>query len=644
MTRLMWFRLGSVGRPANIPRMMFVANIAALFLALALAAPASSEPGLEGVTGLLNIPTAEVLKDGEVTVGFGRNENNIRFPGRVQRNYFAGVGFLPRLEITARYIDFPEILDPGIPGFGTRKDRSVNAKFQLLSEDKAPLSFAVGVYDVAGRAVLERCAYGVATKTAGDFQFTLGVGEKRLDGVFGGVSYKPVREVELMYEFDTYDSNYGVRFNPHPDWHVTLGSVAGDFTYGVSFTKALPSSRNPKPLHEGVTLARKPVMDGEAGTVADLLAIELAQLGLENVRISINSGELDVEYENRRFRNEEQAWAFVCDWAARRAPADTTRVCVRSLRGQSPVVSTAFAPHDLIAYVNGEITDEEFAVKADIKDGANERVQAKLRGSSIGATDLLFVPACTLDLGRSYQPVRQRSGIAIEHSTALGGGFSLSSREEIPISNNLDNRDSPFIVRGMLNHSAPLGGGWYSHVDAGYYNFHRWGGQAEIRKYWEESRLDLGVNAGIVDNSFSDSVDEQFQVSGSVRIPSLDLTLSGTTGRFIWGDEGFRLSANRRLGAYSVEFFYLNTTYTEDEAGVRVSIPLFGYSEHTSGLRAGAAPVFNYEYRTAAAHRGELLYAGGSLSEYRAWLYPWHLRENLYLLREAASGILQLQD
>ncbi len=640
----MRFRLGSVGRPANIPRMMFAANITALFLALALAAPASSEPGLEGVTGLLNIPNAEVLKDGEVTLGFGRNENNIRFPGRVQRNYFAGVGFLPRLEITARYIDFPEILDPGIPGFGTRKDRSVNAKFQLLSEDKAPVSFAVGMYDVAGRAVLERGGYAVATKTAGDLQFTLGIGEKRLDGVFGGVSYKPVREVELMYEFDTYDSNYGVRFNPHPDWHLTMGSVAGGFNYGVSFTKTLPSSRNPKPVREGVTLARHPVVEGEANAVADLLAIELAQLGLENVRIGVNSGVLDVEYENRRFRNEEQAWAFVCDWAAKRAPAETTRVCVRSLRGQSPLVSTSFVPGDLLAYVNGEITDDEFAAKADIIDGANGRVQSKLRGSSIGATDLFFVPACTLDLGRSYQPVRQRSGIAIEHSTSLGGGFSLASREEIPLSNNLDNQNSPFIVRGMLNHSAPWGGGWYSHVDAGYYNFHRWGGQAELRKYWDESLYDLGINAGIVDNSFSDTVDDQILLSGSARIPALDLTLTGTTGRFIWGDEGFKLSANRRIGAYAVEFFYLNTTYTEDEAGVRVSIPLFGYSEHTSGLRAGVAPVFNYEYRTSAAHRGEHLYAGGSISEYRAWLYPWHLRENLYLLREAAGRILQQQD
>ncbi len=644
MARLMWFRLGSAGRPANIPRMMAVAYITALFLALVSAAPAQAEPGLEGVTGLLNIPTAEVLKDGEVALGFGRNENNIRFPGRVQRNYFAGVGFLPRLEVTARYIDFPEILDPGIPGFGTRKDRSVNAKFQLLSEDSAPLSLAVGMYDVAGRAVLERGSYGVITKTAGDLQLTLGVGEKRLDGVFGGVSYMPCPAVELVYEYDTYDSNFGIRISPHKDWHFKLGLVAGDYSYGFSFTKALPTSRNPKPVRAGHSLSRRPVAECDDLAASGILALELARLGLENTRVGFSNGVLEVEYENRSFRNEEQAWAFVCNWAASRAPAQTALVSVRSLRGQRPIVSTSFAPDELVSYVNGEIDENDFAAKAIFQDCASSSIQAKRRGSSTGATDIFFVPACTLDLGRPYQPVRQRSGIAIEHSTALGGGFTLSGREEIPLSNNLDNRNSPFIVRGMLSHSAPWKGGWYTRADAGYFGFHRWGAQAEVRKFWDESKYDMGVTAGLVDNEFSDTVDDQFLFSGSARMPALDLTLTGTTGRFIWGDEGFKLSASRRLGSYAVEFFYFNTTYTEGEAGVRVSIPLFGYSERSSGISAGIAPFFNYEYRTSPAHRAEHLYAAGSVYEYRSWLYPWRLRESIFLLREAAGIIPRLQD
>jgi hypothetical protein len=635
----MWFRLLFKGRLANIPLLTLAAVTLAICSVLICPGIVRAEAGLEGVTGLLNIPTAEVLKDGEITVGFGRNDNKVRFPGSRQRNYFAGIGFLPRLELTARYIDFPEIQDTGIPGFGTRKDRSVNAKFQLLSEDKNPLSLAVGVYDLGGQAVHERGAYGVASKTFGKAQFTLGYGDKRLDGFFGGVSIKPVEKLDLMYEYDSYDHNFGVRFSPHPDWHLTAGSVAGDFTFGLSYTKQLPSSRNPKPIREGVTLSRLPV---ESDTAIDELSKELVRQGLQNVRVGWNAGVLDVQYENRRFRTEEEAWAFVCDWAASRSPEGTQLVRVHSLREQSPIVSTSFKPDELISFANGEIGEKEFTAKLAVIDESNTDgiTWGGMNADSSGATDIFFQPVCTLDLGRAYTPVRQRSGIAVEQKTSLGSGFSLASRMEIPLSNSLDGRDSPFFVRGYLAHSRPWGGGWYTTSEVGYFDYHRWGGQLDLRKFWFDSRFDIGVTAGLLDNNYSHTTDDQFLASGSVRIPSLDLTLTGTNGKFIWGDEGSRLQAGRRFGAYTVEFFYFNTTYTNNEAGVRVNIPLLGFKGGSSRVRLDFSPVFPYEYRTSQAHRAETLHYSGSVYEYRSWLYPWHLRENVYLLREAAGFVL----
>ena len=179
----MWFRPGGAGSPG-----LSAFTILCVFVLAAGFQPAASraEPGLEGVTGILNVPTAEVAKDGEVFVGFGRNVNNLRYPGRTQRNYFAGVGFLPGLEITGRYIDFPEIQDPTVPGFGTRKDRSINLKFRLLDERRFPASFAVGAYDVGGEAAI--VGYdpdtGISTGRTrkrlreGEHEFTLEVKDK----------------------------------------------------------------------------------------------------------------------------------------------------------------------------------------------------------------------------------------------------------------------------------------------------------------------------------------------------------------------------------------------------------------------------------------------------------------------------------
>ena len=603
---------------------------------------AAAEPGLEGVTGILNVPTAEVTKDGEFYIGFGLNENNVRYPGREQRNYFVGVGFLPRLEVVARYIDFPEIQDPSVPGFGTRKDRSVNVKVQLLSEDCAPVSVAAGMYDVGGRAVIERGTYGVISKTIGPARFTLGAGNKRLDGVFGGVEVSPVPELDLMYEYDTYDHNFGLRLNPHPDWHLTLGSVSDGFSWGVSYGKVLPSNRNPKDTPPAHLVKQTPLVKGIRAEELNSLAGLLAREGLVDVVCKAREGELAVKYENRRFRHDDDAWAFVCLWSAIYAPLEVGRLRIVTRNEHDFVVTTEFDRGDFMAYVNGEMDGAEFCRRVSIHDYRSPDyeydVTSDLHAPKCGSTDVFFYPSNALDLGAAYAPVRQRSGIGVKHFTSIAPRLTFYGKEEIPISNNLDNRDNPFAIKELLTYSRAWERSFYGLVEAGYFGEHRWGGQVELRKYWDDSRFDLGVTGGWVRNKRTDDWEDQILASGSVRVPSLELSLTGYTGRFISGDEGFMLNAGRRFGGYGVEFFYFNTEYTENEAGVRFSIPIAGYCESAPRrFRISVAPDFLYEYRTSAPGSAKFLHFRGSVDERRAWLYPWHLRENLNLLRLAAG-------
>gem|GEM_PF-1120213 len=615
--------------------------VAAVILAWWLTAAA--EPGLEGVTGILNVPTAGVAKDGEFYVGFGLSENRVKYPGREQRNYFVGVGFLPRLEVVARYIDFPEIQDPSVPGFGTRKDRSVNAKVQLLSEDCAPVSVAAGMYDIGGRAVIERGTYGVISKTIGPARLTLGVGDKRLDGVFGGVEVSPVPELELLYEYDTYDHNYGVRLNPHPDWHLTLGLVSDDFSWGVSYGKVLPSSRNPKDEPAARRVKRMPLVKGVRAEELNSLAGLLAREGFVGVMCKAREGELAVKYENRRFRHNDDAWAFICLWSAVHAPNEVERLRIVTRSEHDFVLTTEFARGDLLAYVNGEMEGAEFCKRVAIHDYRAPEyeydVASDLHAPKCGSTDVFFYPSNALDLGAAYAPVRQRSGIGVRHYTSIAPRLSFFGKEEIPISNNLDNRDSPFAIKELLTYGRAWERSFFGLVEAGYFGEHRWGGQIELRKYWNDSKFDLGVTGGRVRNKRTDDWEDQILASGSVRVPSLDLSLTGHTGRFLTGDDGLMLTAGRRFGGYGVEFFYFNTEYTENEAGVRFSIPIAGYCESPPRrFRISVAPDFLYEYRTSAPYSAEFLHFRGSIDERRAWLYPWYLREHLSLLRLAAGN------
>jgi hypothetical protein len=635
----MWFRPGGAGSPG-----LYAFAIVGALILIAGVQPmaAHAEPGLEGVTGILNVPSAEAAKDGEVFAGFGRNENNLRFPGRTQRNYFLGVGFLPGLEISARYIDFPEIQDPSVPGFGTRKDRSVNVKFQLLDERSFPASFAIGVYDVGGGAAIERGKYAAVSKTVGAAKLTAGYGNDRFDGFFGGVEVAAADELDLLYEYDSHSHNFGVRVNPHPDWHLTLASVSNGFNFGVSYTKTLTGNRNPKEEVPVQPVERMPLAAGTSAEELDQLAGKLAATGLDNVMLKAAGDELAVKYENRRFRHDEDAWAFVCLWAAAYAPETVEKLRIVSRREGYYTITTEYSRDDLLDYVNGECTAAELAAKAVIRDyrgpGYEFDTTSGLFRPAAGGTDLYFTIANTVDLGQPNTPVKQRTGLGVKHETVLADHFTFTGYEEIPISNNLDNRDSPFAVRETLNYYSAREGGLYGFASGGYFGGHRWGGRAEVRKYFDESRFDLGVSSGYVKNLALDDWQDELLFSASARLPRYDMSLTGYTGKFITGDEGYLLSAGRYFGGHEISFFYYNTDYTGNEAGVRFSLPVPGYPSHrASRLRAGVTPDYIYEYRTMGGYAASFLDPSRSVDQYRARLYPWHLRENLYLLRVAAG-------
>src|SRR3970040_362971 len=116
---------------------------------------------------------------------------------------------LPRLELSARYTrimgrpGFPE--DP-TADFGDYKDKAFDGKFVLFEEGSLLPQLTIGAQDFMGTRIFD-AYYAVAGKRLCDFDFTLGFGTKRIDGVFGGVRYRPkaFRNWALVAEYDAND-------------------------------------------------------------------------------------------------------------------------------------------------------------------------------------------------------------------------------------------------------------------------------------------------------------------------------------------------------------------------------------------------------------------------------------------------------
>lgn len=166
-----------------------LAMVSASAVSVGTEAPAQEAPlprpslNLYGMTGLMDMPSAEAQPDGQVSF------NYTQFGETSRRNFSFQI--LPRLTGGLRYstiknwgqADDLGVYDPSYDLY----DRSFDLQFQLLDEDRKGWrpSVAIGLRDFLGTGVYSS-EYLVATKTvAKDFTVTGGIGWGRLAGVGG---------------------------------------------------------------------------------------------------------------------------------------------------------------------------------------------------------------------------------------------------------------------------------------------------------------------------------------------------------------------------------------------------------------------------------------------------------------------------
>jgi membrane-associated phospholipid phosphatase len=179
-----------------------------LLIPLFLVAPAAQAkepvalPSQTGQTGLLSMPDARFAPDGTWRAGYGYLKP---YPA-----LWSSLTAMPWLEGSFRYTRIMHV--PGFPDrpdadYGDYKDKSFDLKLRLLPERGWWPQIAVGAQDAGGGTGLFSAYYAVASKRVGDFDFTLGYGDRRIDGAYGGVRWQPsmLGNWSVVAEYDAYD-------------------------------------------------------------------------------------------------------------------------------------------------------------------------------------------------------------------------------------------------------------------------------------------------------------------------------------------------------------------------------------------------------------------------------------------------------
>ena len=130
-----------------------------------------------GGVGIIETPTARFREDGTMTIGMS---SAIPF----NRSYFT-IQALPRVEVTVKYnqidIEPENPIDRWVKWFRftggsyTGRDKSFDAKIKIFNETEKMPAIAIGLTDLAGTNKFAS-EYIVATKSYGDFDFSVGLG------------------------------------------------------------------------------------------------------------------------------------------------------------------------------------------------------------------------------------------------------------------------------------------------------------------------------------------------------------------------------------------------------------------------------------------------------------------------------------
>ena len=336
-------------------------------------------PSVSGQTGLISMPDARFAPEGAWRSGLSFM--------RPYQTIWSGVTVFPWFEGSFRYTRIYHVpAFPGRPGedFGDYRDKSFDTKLRLLPERAWWPALAVGVQDFGGGTGLFRAPYAVASKRFGDLDLTLGVGDDRIDGAFGGLRWNVAPRWSLLAEYDAYDypSDRGAILSGAAEYkkEAALGvEYRGDWGGAKAFAAhgelgfnvyvELPLERRefvPK-IDEPAPYTRINPRPTEAQWHADAshrrrLARALAEQDFRDVTLGYRNGRLEATLTNTRISAMPRAVGRAARTLLSFAPLEVREIRVTYRRGILPVATYTFIDAALLQrYFNGMASRELLA-------------------------------------------------------------------------------------------------------------------------------------------------------------------------------------------------------------------------------------------------------------------------------------------
>jgi hypothetical protein len=337
-------------------------------LLLSAANASAAAPANGGLSGYVNMPSAKVEADGTFSMGYSYDQP--------YGALWLSSTVLPFLQVGGRYVSVN-----GIPGFSTAqgaygsnygryKDKVFDLKLRLWEEGTYLPSVAFGATDLQGTELFKG-QFLVATKTFGrakNVEASIGYGNRRPDGLFGGVRWTPLGAPHwsIVGEYDANDYKKDFRSSETAAGKRESGPVLGvEYRWGwlgaqvarhrdhfsanvyasipLSQKEFIPKILEPAYYKPKTAPVRLTVAAWrEDARLAVPLMTALAKEDFKNIRVALDGTTLKISLTNSRISQMGRAVGRASRVALAYAPLGTRSIHITYTKLEQPVATYEF--------------------------------------------------------------------------------------------------------------------------------------------------------------------------------------------------------------------------------------------------------------------------------------------------------------
>ena len=613
-----------------------------------MAEPHPSSLSMQGYTGLINTPNAQVMNEGDIVFSFNNQFDNHLSGYDDSRDktdtqdYVFGAGLLPNLEVQGRFKEQP----------GYTRDLSANIKYQIPQFHEYMPTIAIGVQDLGSAAANYENYYIVADKSYSFLRASLGYGygknvkrSPRMDGVFGGLEARVSPWLSVLGEYDGEESHAGVRLNMPQEWseHVRLNAtiasnLSDDGHLSFMVNAVIPLQREQKYLpglasssaamqeHTATAPSSKRTAhnNAEETMLIQTLVEALSSDGLQNISISTSEDIIYIGYENTVYmHNEIDAMGSVLRKAITLS-AHYKNFVLQPKKSNVVITSYMGSLEKAKAFYDNPSFESKTAFTASLRESKNISAQGTLRIASANSgkfkTHVVVTPKVTTFVGTEVGAFDYQFLLGLTAYWNLYDGLDLSTRYNIAVANS-DELDPIYGIFGrsyddgglssaMLNYTMKLGGG-FNTLNAGLYAYDYVGVMDQYLYNYDRHtfKLKLGYFEHV---DYSSLTKEVYLAKYTYNYVPMDLHLEVQAGKYWYQDTGFGLSAKRYFEDVAVSVNYLQTSpegewsfaeSTNKYIGLAIEVPLDFRKSKSSGkyIQLQGDNSWRYEQRSTIA-------------------------------------------